>query len=86
VARGKPAPDIFLHAAAALRVAPAACLAIEDSVHGVVAAKAAGMRVWGFTGGGHCGSESGAALHAAGADDVLADWPAAQARFAAFAG
>jgi HAD superfamily hydrolase (TIGR01509 family) len=86
VARGKPAPDIFLHAAAALSVAPAACIAIEDSVHGVVAAKAAGMRVWGFTGGGHCGSESGAALRAAGADDVLADWAAAQARFAAFAG
>jgi beta-phosphoglucomutase-like phosphatase (HAD superfamily) len=86
VARGKPAPDIFLHAAAALSVSAAACIAIEDSVQGVLAAKAAGMRVWGFTGGGHCDADTGAALSAAGADDVLADWPAAQARFAAFAG
>ncbi len=44
VERGKPAPDIYLAAAAALQVAPAACLALEDSPHGVRAAKAAGMR------------------------------------------
>jgi HAD superfamily hydrolase (TIGR01509 family) len=86
VAHGKPAPDIFLHAAAALGVAPAQCLAIEDSANGVVAARAAGMRVWGFTGGGHCGAESAEALRAAGAEDVLADWRAASARFAAFGG
>lgn len=43
-ARGKPAPDVYLTAARRLGVVPAACLAIEDSPHGVAAAKAAGMR------------------------------------------
>jgi len=42
--RGKPAPDVYLAAARALGVAPTRCLAIEDSVHGVAAAKSAGMR------------------------------------------
>jgi mannitol-1-/sugar-/sorbitol-6-/2-deoxyglucose-6-phosphatase len=41
---GKPAPDVYLAAAAKLGVSPAACLAIEDSPNGVLAAKAAGMR------------------------------------------
>lgn len=45
VEHGKPAPDIFLLAAARLGVAPAACLALEDSAAGCVAAAAAGMRV-----------------------------------------
>ena len=45
VPRGKPAPDIFLLAAARLGAAPAACLALEDSTAGCVAAAAAGMRV-----------------------------------------
>ena len=45
VARGQPAPDIFLLAAARLGAAPAACLALEDSTAGCVAAAAAGMRV-----------------------------------------
>jgi HAD superfamily hydrolase (TIGR01509 family) len=44
VARGKPAPDLFLTAAAELGVAPGACVVIEDSSHGVLAAVAAGMR------------------------------------------
>lgn len=44
VARGKPAPDIYLAAAAALALPPRACLALEDSPNGVRAAKAAGMR------------------------------------------
>lgn len=43
VTRGKPEPDLYLHAAATLGVAPTACLAIEDSVTGVTAAVAAGM-------------------------------------------
>lgn len=42
--RGKPAPDVFLTAARTLGVEPAACLAIEDSPNGVLAARAAGMR------------------------------------------
>lgn len=45
VARGKPYPDLFLAAARALRVAPAQCLAFEDSYNGVRAARAAGMAV-----------------------------------------
>ncbi len=43
VARGKPAPDVFLHAAAAAGVPPGACLVVEDSVPGAQAARAAGM-------------------------------------------
>jgi HAD superfamily hydrolase (TIGR01509 family) len=43
VARGKPAPDIFVETARRLRVAPGACVVLEDSRHGVAAAKAAGM-------------------------------------------
>ena len=54
VARGKPAPDLFLHAAHEMRAAPARCLVVEDSVAGVRAAAAAGMTVIGFCGGSHC--------------------------------
>ncbi len=53
VARGKPAPDLFLHAAARMGADPARCLVIEDSLTGVRAALAAGMEVWRFTGGSH---------------------------------
>lgn len=53
VARGKPAPDLFLFAAERLGVAPADCIVIEDSAAGVRAAKAAGMRVIGLTAGSH---------------------------------
>jgi HAD superfamily hydrolase (TIGR01509 family) len=51
VERGKPAPDIFLHAAARMGVAPAACAVVEDSRFGVEAARAAGMRAFGYAGG-----------------------------------
>jgi len=57
VARGKPAPDLFLHAAATLGHAPERCVVIEDSPAGVQAAVAAGMTPLGFTGGRHAGSE-----------------------------
>ncbi len=53
VARGKPAPDLFLLAAATMRAAPARTLVIEDSLTGIRAAHAAGMQVWRFTGGSH---------------------------------
>ncbi|MCJ2035631.1 HAD family hydrolase [Methylobacterium sp. J-068] len=75
VARGKPAPDLFLHAAAAMGAAPAACVVIEDSVPGVTAARAAGMRVVGFSGGGHWGHDPAAAdLTRAGASQVFRDY------------
>ena len=45
VARGKPAPDVFLEAARRLDVAPERCVAVEDSANGIRAARAAGMRV-----------------------------------------
>ena len=45
VARGKPAPDVYLEAADRLAVEPARCAAVEDSHNGIRAAKAAGMRV-----------------------------------------
>jgi beta-phosphoglucomutase-like phosphatase (HAD superfamily) len=45
VARGKPAPDVYLEAARRLDVEPSACAAIEDSANGIRSAVAAGMRV-----------------------------------------
>lgn len=74
VAEAKPAPDLFLHAAAALDVAPADCLAIEDSVNGVRAARSAGMTVWGFLGGGHADQALGARLLETGAERLVRDW------------
>ncbi|MCX4748327.1 HAD family hydrolase [Kitasatospora sp. NBC_01287] len=46
---GKPAPDLFLHAARTLAVEPVRCLVVEDSAMGVLAARAAGMDVYGYT-------------------------------------
>ncbi|MGW7413372.1 HAD family hydrolase [Streptomyces sp. NPDC054863] len=51
VPRGKPAPDLFLHAARSLGVAPERCVVVEDSPYGVQAARAAGMRAFGYCGG-----------------------------------
>ncbi|MGK2871592.1 MAG: HAD-IA family hydrolase, partial [Alphaproteobacteria bacterium] len=50
VARGKPHPDLFLHAAAQMGVAPNRAVVIEDSVPGVAGARAAGMRVFAYAG------------------------------------
>ncbi len=75
VARGKPFPDLFLFAAERMGVAPAACLVIEDSVPGVTAARSAGMRVAGFTGGGHWGHDpAGTGLAEAGAARIFSDF------------
>lgn len=53
VAKPKPAPDVYLHAAQELGVHPSACLVIEDSISGVTAAYRAGMNVIGFLGASH---------------------------------
>jgi HAD superfamily hydrolase (TIGR01509 family) len=73
VARGKPAPDLFLFAAAQMGVAPSHCLVIEDSLAGVKAARAAGMAVLGFHGGAHCSPATAAALAEAGATTTFDD-------------
>lgn len=83
VTHAKPAPDLFLHAAEALGVAPAQCLVIEDSVNGVLAGRAAGMRVWGFRGGGHMTERIAQRLEQSGAERVVTDWAEAQQLFAA---
>ena len=67
VGRSKPWPDLFLHAARDMGVTPENCLVIEDSPTGVEAGKRAGMTVWGFTGGKHCGEDHAARLRDAGA-------------------
>lgn len=56
VKAGKPAPDLFLHAARQCGFSPANCIVVEDSPAGIVAAQAAGMRVLAFGGGGHARS------------------------------
>ena len=71
VARGKPAPDVYLLAARKLGVSPDRCLVIEDAEHGTRAGKAAGMTVYGFIGASHCTAEWAEHLRAAGADAVF---------------
>ncbi|HEX3832944.1 MAG TPA: HAD family phosphatase [Solirubrobacteraceae bacterium] len=73
VPRGKPHPDLFWHAAAVMGAAPEHCAVVEDTVIGVTAAVAAGMRVIGYA-----AAEDPAALRAAGALPVrsLAEVPA----------
>jgi HAD superfamily hydrolase (TIGR01509 family) len=73
VPRPKPYPDLFEHAARTLCAAAEDCIVIEDSVHGVNAGVAAGMRVIGFCGGGHCRDGHADKLIAAGARAVCAD-------------
>ena len=74
VANAKPAPDLFLHAAQALGVSPNECLVLEDSVNGVIAARRAGMLVWGFLGGGHAHDGLRTKLTEAGAERITRDW------------
>lgn len=69
--RTKPAPDVFLHGAKQFNVDPAKVLVIEDSVHGIHAAIAAGMRVVGFTGGAHSYPGHADKLTEAGAETVI---------------
>ncbi len=74
VDRGKPAPDLFLHAAATLGMEPRHCIVVEDSANGVIAGKAAGMKVIGFTGGDHCLPDQEAILISNGAHVVIDDF------------
>jgi HAD superfamily hydrolase (TIGR01509 family) len=74
VARGKPAPDLFLFAAGRMGVDPDRCLVIEDSVPGVTAALAAGMRVVGYAGASHVDARHRAALEAAGPTMLATGW------------
>lgn len=53
VKNGKPAPDLFLHAAATMGYAPENCVVVEDSPAGIRAAHAADMTVFAFTGASH---------------------------------
>jgi HAD superfamily hydrolase (TIGR01509 family) len=70
--RVKPKPDIFLHGAAQFDLAPSQVVVIEDSVHGVHAARQAGMRVIGFTGASHTYPSHADRLTDAGAETVIA--------------
>ncbi|MEM7301851.1 MAG: HAD family phosphatase [Pseudomonadota bacterium] len=69
--RGKPDPDVYLHAADEFGIDPSKCAVIEDSVHGVTAAVHAGMRVTGFIGGSHSYTGHGEQLMDAGAETVI---------------
>ncbi|RYF21996.1 MAG: HAD family phosphatase, partial [Comamonadaceae bacterium] len=70
--RSKPAPDVYLAAAAALGIAPARCLVVEDTVTGVTAGVAAGATVVGYS-PSPIGHGSPEALRAAGARQVMTD-------------
>ena len=74
VARGKPHPDIFLHAAAKIGVSPRECIVIEDSASGVIAGRMAGSTVIGLLAAGHIRDGHGARLKDAGAHYLAADY------------
>ena len=71
VARGKPAPDVFLFAASQIGADPAECIVVEDSVAGVTSGLRAGMRVIGFHGGSNGIPDLAERLKAAGALEVI---------------
>ena len=73
VKNGKPAPDLFLHAASRMRVEPRDCIVVEDSAVGVAAGVMAGMTVIGFVGGSHASGKLANQLRAAGARTVISD-------------
>lgn len=73
VPRGKPAPDLFLHAAEIMGVAPRDCVVVEDAPAGIQAAVAAGMRPIGFTGASHTNAGHRTRLETAGAKTIIAD-------------
>ena len=74
VARGKPAPDLYLHAAAALGVTISACAIIEDSPVGATGAVASGGHVIGLCAGNHCGVDHADRLRALGVQAIAHDF------------
>jgi HAD superfamily hydrolase (TIGR01509 family) len=68
VTNGKPAPDLYLLAARTLGEAPENCIVIEDTTRGVMSARAAGMRVIGFSGAAHASPNLAEQLQHAGAE------------------
>ena len=71
VAYGKPAPDVFIYAAGWMQTPVTKCVVVEDSVPGVRAAVAAGMRVFGYSGGSHCPPGHDKRLLEAGAEEIF---------------
>ncbi|WP_084253522.1 HAD family hydrolase [Sphingomonas pituitosa] len=74
VTRGKPAPDLYLHAAAALGVPIEACVILEDSPVGVTGAVASGATVIGLCAGTHCAADHGERLKALGVQHIAHDF------------
>jgi beta-phosphoglucomutase-like phosphatase (HAD superfamily) len=72
VARPKPAPDLFLHAARSMGVPPAECVVVEDTPTGVKAGIAAGMKVFGYAGASHADPDAMRALGAVTFTDMRA--------------
>ena len=70
----KPAPDVFLFAAEKMQAEPGRTFVVEDSVHGIAGAKAAGMRVIGYTGASHSHPGHADLLTEAGAETVIHRW------------
>lgn len=87
--RPKPAPDVYLYAMREMGSPPRESLVVEDSVFGVRAAREAGARVVGFTGGAHTWPGHADALTEAGAETVIsrfADLPKVAEAFMAWGG
>ena len=82
VVHGKPAPDLFLHAASQMKVEPARCVVVEDSAPGVKAAVAAHMPVIGLSAASHCDANHAVRLGEAGATEVVASTSALVASLA----
>ena len=80
--KGKPAPDLFLLAAARSQVDPSDCIVVEDSAPGIAAAVAAGMTPVGFVGGSPAPGRLAAELLATGARTIVADMRALKSAIA----
>lgn len=74
VSRGKPEPDLFLHAARVMGYSPEDCCVVEDSSNGVKAGKRAGMTTIGFTAASHCPVGHSDKLSRDGADVVVSSY------------